>query len=396
MPNLARNKLCTGCLACKDTCVKQAISVIQKDGLTYIEVNPEICVNCNACEQACPIVTPVPKNEVQKMHAYGGWAKDEKTRVAGASGGAFAGIAQSFIKEHTGNVAVYGASLVNNLVSHERITMLEEIPILMNSKYIQSNTEGIFKKVRKDLSNNIWVLFSGTPCQIAALYGYLGKKRNEKHLLTVEVVCHGIPGKEALDIHLERFHSPKIFSFRNKEEGQYWNKSQCTTIERDGKPYRFQRDEDVFYKIFSGWLLDRRSCSNCQYSSINRVADITLADFWGDVRDQNEYEKGVNVIFANNDKGNIVIRQATELITYETTLTAAISGNSNMYNGFKYIQYHPFVLWPEFCRKTFPRSLWLAIIENRMPWKLLWTPYKILTQQHAKRIRKQIRKQYGI
>ena len=35
------------------------------------------------------------------------------------------------------------------------------------------------------------VLYSGTPCQIAGLYSYLGKDYAE--LTTVDLVCHGTP-----------------------------------------------------------------------------------------------------------------------------------------------------------------------------------------------------------
>ena len=302
---------------------------------------------------------------------------------------------QTFIKEHIGLSSVYGATLENNHVYHKRITTFEEVPMLMNSKYIQSETVGIWKNIKDDLKQGYWVLFSGTPCQVAALYAYLGKERNHERLLTIEVVCHGVASQEALDIHLQHFHSKKIYSFRNKEEGQGWITSQCTTIERDGHSYRFIRKEDVFYKIFASWLLDRKSCSNCQYSSLNRVADITLADFWGGARDFREYELGVNVIVANNSKADTFVRGSKDLEVYGSTLYKAINSNSNFYNGYKYIQYHPFVLWANFSRKILPRRLWLQIAENRMPWKLFWAVYKVMTILHVKRRKKLIERQYG-
>lgn len=394
MPNLAKDKLCTGCLACKDACPKSAIKIVLRNGLTHIAVDSNVCVDCKLCEKVCPIVSPVRKNEVLDMRAYGGWAKNFELRHNGASGGAFAGLAQSFIQQHKDNVAVYGAALRDNNVKHERITLESEISVLMNSKYIQSLTDGIYGQVRSDLKNGLWVLFSGTPCQVAALYGFLGKNRDCERLITVEIVCHGVPGKEALDIHLEHYNSSKIYSFRDKKNGQ--KNSQYTTIERNGEPYRFvKRQEDLFYKIFSGCLLDRKSCSNCMYASINRVADVTLADFWGGVRNANEYDEGVNVIIANNHKGVDFVENADGIDVYRTTLLKAFCGNPRMLNGFKFIQYHPFVLFPKFFRKVLPRKIWLQVVENRMPWKLIWAPFRLLTKEKNKIVKKNIEKKYG-
>lgn len=193
MPRLASDKYCTGCLACHDTCRHNAIQVIEKNGMTYVNVDLKNCVECGLCEKACPIVTPVRKNDLVQAHVYGGWAKDEQERLDAASGGAFTGLAHSFFHSHKEEkVAVVGANLTNNRVSHIMVEREEDISLLANSKYIQSNTAGIYKDVVNKLKAGYWVMFSGCPCQVAALYGLLGSKRNNERLITVEVVCHGI------------------------------------------------------------------------------------------------------------------------------------------------------------------------------------------------------------
>lgn len=80
MPRLASDRLCTGCLVCVDTCKHQAIGIIKKNGLTHVSICSDKCVNCNLCEKACPIVSPVKKNDVSQMHAFGGWCKDDALR----------------------------------------------------------------------------------------------------------------------------------------------------------------------------------------------------------------------------------------------------------------------------------------------------------------------------
>ena len=389
MIKLAADKVCTGCMACSDVCNVDAISLALKNNHYYPSVDSAKCVECGRCVKACPILTPVQKNEVVRMHAYGGWAKDAQMRHNAASGGAFAALATSFCRMHEGEVAIYGAALRNdNRVEHKRISSAGEIPMLMNSKYIQSITQGVYRKVLEDIRQGLWVMFSGTPCQIAGLYGFLGKKRDYEKLVTVELVCHGIPGFEALDIHLQQSNSSRIISFRNKDMGQ--GKALRTTIEKNGKHYTFRsRKEDTFHSIFSGWMIDRLSCSNCQYSSLNRVADITIADFWGGAPCEADYKEGVSLIIANNGKADNYVRNSSDLYIYESTLKKAVNSNPNLYNGFKYIQYHPLVMFPNFFRKILPRKLWIAIIINHMPWRLFWAVFKVLTILHIKRRRKE-------
>ncbi|WP_455674289.1 Coenzyme F420 hydrogenase/dehydrogenase, beta subunit C-terminal domain [Phocaeicola sp.] len=394
MPKLASEKYCTGCLACIDVCKHDAIRIVLKNELTYVTINANKCINCGLCEKSCPIITPIKKNQVKNMIVYGGWATEDEIRIKAASGGAFAALAQNFFHLYDKAVVV-GASLSNNRVNHIIIERIEEIELLMNSKYIQSNTQGIYHAVAQKLKEGYHILFSGTPCQIAGLYGYLGRKRTNA-IYTVELVCHGIPGNEALDLHLKYYHSPKIYTFRDKKDGQYWYASQCTTIDLDGKATKLNRSNDIFYQIFSGWMLDRKSCSNCQYSSIERVADITIADFWGGPFKNEEFKKGVSLIIANNNHAIELITQNSYLHITKTGLKPALSGNSNLYNGFKYIQYHPIVMFSDFFRKHLPNNIRLAILTNKKPWKLLWAIFKILTKIHARNVRKDIAKKYKI
>ena len=393
---LAKPKQCTGCLACADACNHSALKIVKKGELLYPSIDKAVCVGCKLCEKSCPIITPITLNKIEDIRVYGGWATDEELRANSASGGAFAGFAKSFIYQHKGNVAVYGACLKDNRVHHERITSIDELPILMNSKYIQSDTRGIYKKVKDDIKDNRYVLFSGTPCQIAGLYGFLGKKRDDEHLLTIELICAGVMSPEALDLHLEANHSPKIISFRNKVEGQYYNKSQCTTIEIAGKPFRFtKRNDDIFYRCFSCCILERHSCFNCMFAKLTRVADITIGDFWGGNRDFQEYEKGVNVVLINNTKAREFAKNAKFIVMYGSTISKAISGNPCLFSNVNYIQYHPLVMWPNFFRKILPKSTWLNIVKNDYPWRCIWFFFRLLGKLREKKDRKRFVAQYN-
>lgn len=389
MPILASKKFCTGCLACVESCKHNAIKPITKNGLKYISIDTTNCVNCGLCEKVCPIITPVKRNSTSNMIVYGGWCKIEKYRINAASGGAFTALALSFFKKFSKAIVV-GSTLKENKAKHILIENSSDIELLMNSKYIQSDVSNIYSSIKQKLHEGYTVLFSGTPCQIAGLYGFLRKEKTLENLYTAEIICHGIPSDEALQLHLQYHHANHILSFRDKKNG--WNNSQNTTIEIKGNPYKVPKKQDIFYKIFSGCLLDRRSCSNCIYSSINRVADITLADFWGKSFDKEDSKKGVSLIIANNPHGNKLIQESPDLYTFNSKLIDAINGQPRLYDGFKYIQYHPVALFPNFFNLILPPKLRLAILTNQMPWKLLWGGYRLMSIIHNKVMKKNILK----
>ena len=58
---------------------------------------------------------------------------------------------------------------------------------LQSSKYVQAYVGDTYIQAKKFLDEGREVLFSGTPCQIAGLYGYLGKAYDQ--LYTVDIVC---------------------------------------------------------------------------------------------------------------------------------------------------------------------------------------------------------------
>ena len=58
-PRLAKEKYCTGCMACSDACTHDAIKIVEKNCMPFVKVDTHKCMNCHLCEKACPIITPV-------------------------------------------------------------------------------------------------------------------------------------------------------------------------------------------------------------------------------------------------------------------------------------------------------------------------------------------------
>ena len=71
MPTLSPKKLCTGCLACYESCKHNAIKLYVQDGLNHITIESDKCINCKLCEQSCPIVNPIKPNKISNAIIYG-------------------------------------------------------------------------------------------------------------------------------------------------------------------------------------------------------------------------------------------------------------------------------------------------------------------------------------
>lgn len=378
MPKLAPKSKCTGCMACHDVCPKNAIKIESIVDIPYPEIDTSICINCLRCEKVCPVLNKIEKNDIKFIDFYGGWSKDDYTRINGASGGAFGEIANGFFNSFN-DAIVIGATLKNNNVFDISINSKDDIWKLQNSKYIQSDTSNIYRKTLAFLKQGNHVLFSGTPCQIAGLYGFLGIRKYDALLYTVDIVCHGVASREALQLHLKYHNSKHLYSFRNKTQGQYWYYSECTTINIRGQAVQLNRKDDTFFSIFSSWLTDRRSCSNCSYSTLPRIADISLADYWGGECDEKEFKKGVSLIIVNNIYGHELIDNCRGLNIFKSDIKSILKANPNIYCGYKFIQYHPVVIKSNFFYKIIPDRIRFNILINKMPWKLFWGIFKVVT-----------------
>ena len=74
------NRDCMGCHGCANICPKNCISMeIDKEGFLYPKVDYELCINCNQCIEACPIINKrIVDNEPL---AYACMNKNEEIRL---------------------------------------------------------------------------------------------------------------------------------------------------------------------------------------------------------------------------------------------------------------------------------------------------------------------------
>ena len=273
------------------------------EGFMYPSIN-ENCTNCGMCLRVCPHLTNKLENETPDCFAF---LADDEIRIKSSSGGAFPILANYFI-EHDGYVAgaIYNEDIsVHHIVSNK----LEDIEKMRNSKYLQSNIDSCYSDTKKILDNNYFVLFTGTPCQIAGLHSFLQK--DYENLYCIDIICHGVPSPKVF----RKYINEKIKSsdekwlntiFRDKLNGLW---SRLTTTTTTTTTTTDSAQNDLYMRAFLSNLCLRQTCTNCQFQTIPRQGDITIGDFWGIWNfDKNlNDEKGTSVVLKNNKKGEYLI-----------------------------------------------------------------------------------------
>ena len=331
---------CTGCAACADACPKNCISMRADDeGFLYPHIDKASCVRCGKCEQICPVLR-VEKKAVtdgaipqSTPAAYAACNKDEAVRLASSSGGIFTLLAERTLA--LGGV-VFGAAMREDQRSaaHIAAETPQELERLRGSKYMQSDTQGIYKQVKAALQAGRKVLFSGTPCQVEALRAYLGHE--DANLLCVDFICHGVPSPKVWNKYVEfregRAGAPVRRTFsRHKKYG--W-KTFALLFEFSNNNANVQIfGEDLYMQAFLRNACLRPSCHACSFKKLNRVSNITLADFWGieNIAPDMDDDKGTSLVLVHSEKGDNILREIAPSLRIKPVDTyEALKGNPSM------------------------------------------------------------------
>lgn len=317
-------KDCNGCGVCVSVCPKQCIKMKEdEEGFLYPVIDEKKCIKCNKCKNICSNNLIVR----EKGEAYIAINKIDEQRKKSASGGMFFLLASN-IQNKKG--IVFGAKYNENLeVIHDYAKTLKECEEFMGSKYVRSNTDGIYDKVKEFLKEDKYVLFTGTPCQIAGLKLFLNKEYEK--LITCEIICHANPSpkifkKYIKELEVKRNKTVNIIEFRSKENG--WSNSTPIINYSDGT----KEEDRTFYNAFIAELFNRPSCHSCVFSGIERQADFTIGDLWGIEKiDANMNDKkGVSLLILNSLKAKNIFNEIKENLDYKKIdLELAFSYNHN-------------------------------------------------------------------
>lgn len=332
---------CTQCYSCLSVCPKQCIAFIEgKEGFFLPHIDREKCIECGLCMKSCHQLTPA-RAQVTPHKTFAAWTTDAATRTKSSSGGMFSVLANYALSK---GGSVYGASMGEDLkVRTIRVDKQKELNKIRGSKYVQSNMQGVNNSVKSDLSSGQFVLFTGTPCQVAGLYAFL--KKNYDNLLTVDVVCHGVPSQKAFDIYCERvgLNNPenKEISFRYMEGWGFQMSRHLVAPSKDGdskyegttKTKLITPRRSYYLRAFTEGLMFSETCYSCKYAQPKRVSDFTMADYWGlgtMAPFNHPTAKGVSLLLANTDKAAALMPKLKDLFVEERPLEEAVKGNGNL------------------------------------------------------------------
>lgn len=314
------NLQCTGCGACYNICPRDAIQMVPDPlGFLQPEIDTSRCISCCICEKTCPVLNEEISNGALKPNCYAVQANDE-LRKNSSSGGIFSCLAEYVLK--SGGV-VFGAAWDGNLtVRHRRVENLDDLAVLRKSKYVQSDTHFVYREVQELLKQGRTVLFSGTPCQVAALNHFLGNP--SEHLFTVDILCHGVPSTKMLKDYLAESQSKSIVAVDFRPMCKGWHQSpECMELTYvDGEKKIITRKRNPYEEGFHAMLTLRESCYNCRFAECPRQGDLSLGDFWG-IRDHDsalDDNLGTSVVLANTEKGTSLLHAVSFVKSVHTPL----------------------------------------------------------------------------
>lgn len=163
-------------MACANACPKGAIDIgINKYGYEKVVIDNGKCVDCGLCAKVCARRMQIERHSPIKC--YAGQSRDSEKLKHSASGAAFQMLAEIVLE--MGGVC-YGCAgkMINGEYSayHVRVTNVDELQSILNSKYILSHIGTTYQQIKEDLKNGKLVLFGGTPCQALGLKSFLNNE----------------------------------------------------------------------------------------------------------------------------------------------------------------------------------------------------------------------------
>lgn len=323
---------CYGCSLCRDVCPVGAITMNEDaEGFVYPVIDKEKCINCKLCEQNCIYRhNDYLSALITQPKVYAAVNKDKDVVAKSASGGVFTALYESIIMDGGCVVGVRYDSNMNAV--YDIAQTLKECENFSGSKYVAPSLGVELREIIKEkLDNGVKVLFSGNPCQVAALKKYLGKEYD--NLLLVEIICRGVPSPKIFRkyiSYLENKYESKVinFEFASKKTGC---KSPLVKVSfENGKKLCEFAKYNNFNRAFLNNSICRPACYNCEFTGNTANSDIVIGDYLGIekvIPDLNKWD-GVSLLIINTEKGIRMFDKIKDSLDYyESNLEDAFRAN---------------------------------------------------------------------
>ncbi len=327
MITVCKKDLCSGCGACHDACLFNAITMENSGSLghVYPKINQKLCKDCGKCAKVCPNNVIPPKNKA--FSVYAAWNINSHSRNTSSSGGIADAFYNEFLKK---NALIVGVKFTQECRAELCISdCFDDILSFKGSKYVQATTDGLYTKILVMLELGKIILFIGTPCQCAALQNFIPEKR-KSNLFIIDIICHGVPSYRLLEDYI-------------KTKNNQQQIDRVVFRDRDGYLFQTKKNEKVLYSqrcwndefitLYLRGYLCRDSCYQCPYANLDRMSDITIGDFWGLGREKKtDYTtQKVSCVLVNSPKGNKMLDMIRDKVFIEEReLKEAVLGNPQL------------------------------------------------------------------
>lgn len=311
---------------------RRAVRDLAKKAVSAVKCIPNKNLKATAIDRAWKEVPKVDFNELESRDkypvAFAARNRDNGVRRHSSSGGMYHALASHIIGDLGG--VVYGCAFDGDLKAvHIRCETLEEAERCMGSKYSQSDMGDSIRRVRDDLEAGRTVLFTGTPCQVAAVRAAC----SEGALLTADIICHGVPSPRVFQgwlAELERARGARVVRYDHRPKSAGWGHFERVSWE-GGYTEQGTRLSETWKRLFYGNRMLRPSCYQCPYTvTVGRPGDLTIADFWGVEVTTHAREDdgvlGVSLVLANDVVGLHVL-SALDVDLESATMDEALPRN---------------------------------------------------------------------
>lgn len=304
------NKTCCGCTACLSACPVNAITMEpDANGFEIPAINAKLCIDCGKCAKVCASLEgTIRKND--HLKTYGAYSDNDSLRKESSSGAFFPSLANKILNEG-GYICGCILDTADMKVKHVVTNDVATVRRMSDSKYVQSSMGFCYREIANLLKQGLYVLFTGTSCQVNGLISYLENIRiSTEKLITVDLICHGVPSpliyREYLDFY-EREKGKKVtdMKFRTKLYGWSPESSFIQQIICDGESDTSSFAARLWQNCFFSDLCLRTYCHQCPYTTVNKPSDITIGDFWGVDHQLPKFTdtKGCSIILVHTEKG---------------------------------------------------------------------------------------------
>lgn len=316
-----KKNFCTSCQICSVVCPAEAIEIkLNNDGFYQPIVNNNKCINCGKCVSICyKYDLSVELNDEYKI-AYAAKSKDKLLLSKSTSGGIAHLLAEHLIKK---GYKICGVTYNYTLNRAEAVIVdkIEELEKIQGSKYIQSYSEEIYKKIFQDLNSEKYAIF-GLPCQIYGIDTYLRKINRRNNVILIDLFCHGCPSlkfwRKYLNyvVNKNKLDGIKKIEFRSKKKG--WHEFIISILDNKDKLFISKNENDIFFRLFFSNKILNESCYKCKLRSTLKYTDIRLGDYWGSEYDLDK--EGVSAVVLVTEKGESIFKNIKSNIEFRKTI----------------------------------------------------------------------------